>query len=76
MVKWLLAVPHYVALFFLGIGALIAVVVAWFAILLTGCVIREGYSPTSSAFLRWATRVEGYMLLLVTDRYPPFRLGP
>ena len=75
LIKWLLAVPHYVALFFLGIGVLIAVVVAWFSILLTGRYPR-GLFTYVVGVLRWATRVQGYMLLLVTDRYPPFRLGP
>ena len=75
LIKWLLAFPHYVVMIFLGIGALIAVVIAWFAILFTGRYPR-GLFTYVVGVMRWGVRVEGYMLLLVTDRYPPFRLDP
>ena len=75
LVKWILAIPHYVALFFLGIGALIAVIIAWFAILISGRY-PSGLFSYVVGVLRWGTRVQSYMFLLVTDRYPPFRLGP
>jgi hypothetical protein len=74
LVKWFLAIPHYVVLFFLGIAAFIAVVVAWFAILVTGRYPR-GLFDFVEGVIRWNNRVTGYALILVTDRYPPFRLG-
>ena len=75
LVKWLLAIPHYIALFFLWIGVLIAVIVAWFAILFTGRYPRGLFDYVLGVF-RWTNRVVGYAFVLVTDRYPPFRLGP
>ena len=74
LVKWLLAIPHYVVLFFLVIAAIVAVVVAWFAILFTGRYPR-GIFNFVEGVIRWSNRVTGYALILVTDRYPPFRLG-
>ena len=74
LVKWFLAIPHYVVLFFLGIAALVAVVVAWFAILFTGRYPR-GLFDFVEGVIRWSNRVTGYALILVTDRYPPFRLS-
>ena len=74
LVKWLLAVPHYIVLFFLGIGAFFAVVVAWFAILFTGRY-PQGLFDFVVGVGRWALRVQAYAFLLVTDRYPPFSLS-
>ena len=71
LVKWLLAIPHYVLLTFLGIGAILAVIVAWFAILFTGRYPRPLFDFIVGV-MRWGLRVEGYALLLVTDTYPPF----
>lgn len=73
LVKWLLAIPHYVVLFFLAIGALVAVIVAWFAILFTGTYPRGLFDFVVGVF-RWGNRVSGYAFALVTDQYPPFRL--
>lgn len=73
LVKWFLAIPHYVVLFFLGIGAVIAAVLAWFAILFTGRYPR-GLFEYIEGVMRWHNRVIGYAFTLVTDRYPPFRL--
>jgi hypothetical protein len=73
LVKWLLAIPHYVLLFFLAIGALVAVIVAWFAILFTGTYPR-GLFDFVVGVIRWSNRVTGYAFTLVTDQYPPFRL--
>jgi hypothetical protein len=73
LVKWLLAIPHYVVLFFLDIAAVVAVVVAWFAILFTGRYPR-GLFDFVEGVLRWHNRVIAYAAVLVTDRYPPFRL--
>ena len=75
LVKWFLAIPHYVVLFFLAIAAFLAVVVAWFAILFTGRYPR-GLFDFVEGVIRWSNRVTGYALILVTDQYPPFRLGP
>jgi hypothetical protein len=75
LVKWFLAIPHYVVLFFLGIGALVAVVIAWFAILFTGRYPR-GLFTYVEGVVRWANRVTAYAFLMVTDEYPPFRLEP
>jgi len=73
--KWLLAIPHVIVLFFLGIGAFVAAVVAWFAILFTGTYPRGLFHFVEGTF-RWTNRVIGYALILVTDEYPPFRLNP
>ncbi len=75
LVKWLLAVPHYVLLVFLWIAAVVSIVIAWFAILLTGRYPR-GLFDFVLGVIRWTNRVVGYALILVTDRYPPFRLDP
>ena len=75
IVKWLLAIPHYVVLFFLNIGVFFAVVGAWFAILFTGRYPR-GIFQFVEGVVRWHNRVAGYAFTLVTDRYPPFRLAP
>jgi hypothetical protein len=74
LVKWFLAIPHYVVLFFLGIAAFVAVVVAWFAILLTGRYPKVLFDFVEGV-IRWSNRVTGYALTLVTDQYPPFRLS-
>ena len=74
LVKWFLAIPHYIVLFFLGIGAFFAVVIAWFAVLFTGRYPR-GLFDYVEGVLRWQNRVTGYAVTLVTDTYPPFRLG-
>ena len=76
LVKWLLLVPHYVVLFFLGIGAAVIAFVAFFATLITGRY-PEGMWDFMVGVQRWALRVLAY-LFLVTDDYPPFSLqeGP
>jgi Domain of unknown function (DUF4389) len=75
IVKWLLAIPHYIVLFFLYIAAIVVVIVAWFAILFTGRYPR-GLFDFLQGVGRWSNRVVAYALVLVTDAYPPFRLGP
>jgi hypothetical protein len=75
IVKWLLAIPHYVVLVFLDIGVFFAVIGAWFAILFTGRYPR-GIFQFVEGVIRWHNRVAGYAFTLVTDRYPPFRLAP
>jgi hypothetical protein len=74
LVKWLLAIPHYIVLFFLYIGAFFAVIGAWFAILFTGRYPR-GIFDYVEGVIRWHNRVVAYALILVTDEYPPFRLS-
>jgi len=73
LVKWLLAIPHYIVLFFLVIGAVVAVIIAWFAILFTGRYPR-GLFDFVVGVMRWSNRVTGYALVLVTDQYPEFSL--
>jgi uncharacterized protein DUF4389 len=75
LVKWILAIPHYIVLAFLWLGALIAVIIAWFAILFTGRYPRALFDYVLGVF-RWTNRVAGYAFVLVTDRYPPFSLSP
>jgi hypothetical protein len=73
LVKWLLALPHYIVLLFLGIGVVVAVVIAWFAILFTGRYPRPLFDYVVGVG-RWALRVQAYAYLLLTDTYPPFSL--
>jgi hypothetical protein len=73
LVKWLLAIPHYIVLAFLGVGAVFAIIIAWFAILFTGRYPRSLFDYVVGVG-RWALRVQAYAFLLVTDRYPPFSL--
>ena len=74
LIKWLLAIPHYFVLIFLGIGALGAIIIAWFAILFTGKYPRSLFDYVVGV-MRWSNRVTGYALVLVTDEYPPFSLA-
>jgi uncharacterized protein DUF4389 len=73
LVKWLLAIPHYIVLFFLTIAAVVVVIIAWFAILFTGRYPRGLYDFVVGV-MRWSNRVTGYAFVLVTDQYPPFSL--
>jgi uncharacterized protein DUF4389 len=75
LVKWFLAIPHYVVLLFLAIAGLFVVIAAWFVILFTGRFPR-GMFDFLVGIGRWENRVTGYAFTLVTDRYPPFRLSP
>jgi hypothetical protein len=74
LVKWFLAIPHFIVLFFLYIATIVLVVVAWFAILFTGRYPR-GIFGFVEGVIRWHNRVVAYALLMVTDRYPPFSLS-
>jgi hypothetical protein len=74
LVKWLLAIPHYIVLFFLGIAVLVSIIVAWFAILFTGRYPRSLFDFVVGV-MRWSNRVNAYAFTLVTDQYPPFRLS-
>jgi len=73
LVKWLLAIPHYIVLLFLFIGLMFAVIVAWFAILFTGRYPQSFFNYVVGV-LRWSVRVNAYAFLLTTDQYPPFSL--
>ena len=75
LVKWILAIPHFVVLVFLGLAALIVLIIAWFAILFTGRFPRELFYFVVGV-MRWSLRVQAYAVVLVTDKYPPFRIGP
>ena len=74
LVKWFLAIPHYVVLWFLSIAAFFCVIIAWFAILFTGRYPRSLFDFVVGVF-RWWLRVAAYAFLLSTDRYPPFSTG-
>ncbi|MBI2871978.1 MAG: DUF4389 domain-containing protein [Chloroflexi bacterium] len=73
LIKWLLAIPHYIVVLFLGLAALACVLLAWFAILFTGRYPRSLFDFVVG-LLRWWLRVAAYAFLLTTDRYPPFSL--
>lgn len=73
LVKWLLAIPHYIVLTVLAVGAIIAILIAWFAILITGRYPRALFDYVVGVG-RWGLRVQAYSTLLITDRYPPFSL--
>jgi hypothetical protein len=73
LVKWLLAIPHFIVLGFLYLAAIILVICAWFAILFTGRYPR-GIFDFVEGVIRWQNRVVGYAVILVTDRYPPFSM--
>ncbi len=73
LVKWLLAIPHYIVLFFLYIAVIFVLIYVWFAILFSGRYPRGAFDFVVGVS-RWSYRVEAYALLLNTDVYPPFSL--
>jgi hypothetical protein len=75
LIKWLLALPHYLILVVLYIAAILGVIMAWFAILVTGTYPRWVFEFVESV-MRWSVRVTAYAFILVTDEYPPFRFSP
>jgi hypothetical protein len=74
LVKWFLAIPHYIVLVFLDIATIVVILIAWFAILFTGRYPR-GIFDFVQGVIRWHNRVIAYAFVLVTDRYPPFSLS-
>jgi hypothetical protein len=72
--KWILAIPHYIALMFLVVAMVFVSIAAWFAILFTGKYPRSLFDFTVGV-MRWGNRVTAYAFILTTDQYPPFRLG-
>jgi len=74
LVKWLLAIPHYIVLFFLAIAAWVVTIIAWFAILFTGRYPKDMFDFVVGVF-RWSLRVTAYAFLLTTDCYPPYRFS-
>jgi hypothetical protein len=75
LIKWFLAIPHYIILAVLGFVAFFALIGAWFAIVFTGRY-PKGIFDFLVGVHRWVLRVDGYAFLLVTDKYPPFSLEP
>lgn len=74
LIKWLLALPHYIVLVLLFIVAVVATVIAWFAILFSGRYPKNLFDFVVGVG-RWGTRVNAYAFLLTTDKYPPFSLS-
>ena len=75
VVKWFLAIPHYIVLWFLCVAACVCIIIAWFAILFTGRYPRTLFDFVVGVF-RWWLRVAAYAFLLTTNRYPPFSFAP
>ena len=74
LVKWILAIPHYIVLYILSLIVLVVSFIAWLAILITGSYPRGMFEFTVGV-MRWSNRVTAYAYVLTTDRYPPFRFG-
>ena len=74
LVKWILAIPHYIVLAIVWTLAILVTIIAWFVILIVGRYPRELFLFVEGT-LRWSLRVTAYAFLLTTDRYPPFRFG-
>src|SRR5437016_3417140 len=75
LVRWLLAIPHYLVLFLYGIGAFVAVVIAWFALVFTGRWPVEGIHGALRFCLSYAARALAYAALL-TEEWPPISDEP
>ncbi len=75
LVKWFLAIPHYIVLFFLYVAGIVISLIGWFVVLFTGHYPRS-FHDFVVGIMRWSVRVQAYAFVLVTDRYPPFRLRP
>jgi hypothetical protein len=73
LVKWIMAIPHYIVLFCLLAAVYVVTICAWFAILFTGRYPRSMFDFVQGV-VRWDIRVSAYAFLLITDKYPPFSL--
>jgi hypothetical protein len=71
--KWLLVLPHFIVLFFVGIAAFFVGWIGYWVILFTGR-LPDGMHGFLTGYLRWNTRVNAWIFSL-TDKYPPFSLG-
>jgi hypothetical protein len=71
--KWILAIPHFIVLYFLYIAVVVVQIIAWFAILFTGSY-PKGMFDFVLGVVRWSIRVMAYAFILVTDKYPPFAI--
>ena len=74
LIKWFLAIPHWIILFFLVIAEIVVLIMAWFAILFTGRYPQSFFDFTVGV-MRWGFRVQAYAIVLVTDQYPPFSIS-
>ena len=74
LVKWFLAIPHYIVLAFLSIGVVVVVIIAWFSILFTGRFPQGLFNYIVNVF-RYVLHIQAYAFLLITDQYPPFSLS-
>ena len=74
IVKWILAIPHFIVLYVLSLIVLLVSFIAWLAILIVGRY-PMGMFDFTVGVMRWSNRVTAYAFVLTTDRYPPFRLG-
>jgi hypothetical protein len=73
LIKWFLAIPHYIVLFFLFVAVFVCWIISWFAILFTGRY-PKGLFEFIVGVQRWSLRVTAYAFLLITDKYPPFTI--
>lgn len=74
LVKWFLAIPHYIVLAFLYVGVVFAAIIAWFVIVFTA-KYPTGLFNYVVGVIRWSIRVDAYAFLLITDKYPIFSLS-
>jgi len=75
LVKWFLAIPHYIVLAILAILGFIAVILGWIMVVITAQYPRALFDFIVGV-IRYGARVQAYAFMLTTDRYPPFRLDP
>ena len=73
LIKWILAIPHFLIIVVFWVVEIIVFLAAWLAILITAKYPRTLFN-LSAGMMRWNLRVGAYTTLLITDRYPPFRL--